>query len=90
MATKFFDTVFGFQSLLLAAVVEAFGIIKLFPNAVPEENPLIYALSRTVLANLILFCVFWGLIYPYALSPIRHFPTASVSRILCVAHNPWI
>lgn len=79
MTTKLFDTVFSLQSLVLGAAVESFGIIKLLPDHVPQDNPFIQVLSITVLVNVAFYYTFWGLVYPYLLSPIRHLPTINVS-----------
>jgi hypothetical protein len=81
MTTQLFETTFTIQNLFLAAIGEAVCIVKLLPNYVPQDNPLIRVLAETVLVNLGAYCVFWGLVYPYLLSPIRHFPTINVSLV---------
>lgn len=78
MAAKLFDTVFSFQNLILAAVVESVVLTKLLPDHVPLDNPLVRMLAIAVLANIGVYCLFWGIVYPYTLSPIRHFPTIDV------------
>ena len=78
MATALWETTFSLQNLAIAAVIEAFVITKLLKDLAPPDNPLLHLLPLTALCNVGFYCVFWGLIYPYALSPIRHFPTIDV------------
>ena len=79
MTTKFFETFCNIQNLFLAAVAEALCIVKFLPDYVPRQQPLIRTLAGTAFANILVYCIFWGLVYPYLLSPIRHFPTIDVS-----------
>jgi hypothetical protein len=78
MTTQFLDKALSLQNLFLGAIAESYLVVKLLPDYVPQGNPLVWVLIRVLAANIGVFCIFWGLIYPYAFSPIRHFPTVNV------------
>ncbi|KIW06824.1 uncharacterized protein PV09_02504 [Verruconis gallopava] len=75
MASKVFERVVSLQSLVFASVAESLLVVRWLPSYVPQDGPLAWALLRALAANFALYCVFWGLVYPYFVSPLRHFPT---------------
>lgn len=74
MAAVRVQKVFSLPSILLAAVIESTLAPKLFPEHFgldPQGHPG----SRTALifgVNLLVYLAFWALLYPYAISPLRH------------------
>lgn len=70
--------ILGFPSLALAAVVESFLAIKLFPEYYSTQSHL--AAVATILAiNYAFGVVFWMLLYPIVFSPLRGIPGPKVS-----------
>ncbi|KAF2100407.1 putative P450 monooxygenase [Rhizodiscina lignyota] len=70
-------------SHILAAAIEALFLTNVFPERLPAQNAFLWAFMRTFalhFAFILSYIVFYlGLIYPYFVSPIRHFPTPSAS-----------
>ncbi|KAH7245502.1 cytochrome P450 [Fusarium tricinctum] len=65
--------ILGFPSLALAAIVESFLAIKLFPEYYSNQSHL--AAVATILAiNYAFGAVFWLLLYPIVFSPLRRIP----------------
>ncbi|KAM0260544.1 hypothetical protein ACHAPA_010230 [Fusarium lateritium] len=84
--------ILGFPSLSLAAVVESFLAIKLFPEYYSTQNHL--AAVATILAiNYAFGVVFWFLLYPVVFSPLRRIPgpkahLSAAHRALVVKDKP--
>lgn len=70
---------FGFPSLTLAAAVEALAAIKLFPDYYGTQSHLA-AVGTLLCANWAFGLVFWTLVYPRLLSPLRRIPGPRVSH----------
>jgi hypothetical protein len=79
MAIRFIDKALSLQNLILGAVVESYIIVKIFVDQLPRDNPLVWVLPWLLAINIGVYCVFWGMIYPYVFSPIRHFPAVKAS-----------
>ncbi|SPJ73362.1 related to isotrichodermin C-15 hydroxylase (cytochrome P-450 monooxygenase CYP65A1) [Fusarium torulosum] len=84
--------ILGFPSLALAAVVESFLAIKLFPEYYSTQSHL--AAVATILAiNYAFGVVFWMLLYPIVFSPLRGIPgpkayVSAAHRSLVVKDKP--
>ncbi|KAM0083321.1 hypothetical protein ACKRZS_004471 [Fusarium odoratissimum] len=63
----------GFPSLTLAAVIESFVAIKVFPDYYDSKSHLA-AVFTILLVNYAFGIVFWGFLYPIFFSPLRHIP----------------
>ncbi|RYC89441.1 hypothetical protein BFJ63_vAg7694 [Fusarium oxysporum f. sp. narcissi] len=63
----------GFPSLTLAAVIESFVAIKVFPDYYDSKSHLA-AVFTILLVNYAFGIVFWGFLYPVFISPLRHIP----------------
>ncbi|EXM22893.1 Cytochrome P450, E-class, group I [Fusarium oxysporum f. sp. vasinfectum] len=63
----------GFPSLTLAAVIESFVAIKVFPDYYDSKSHLA-AVFTILLVNYAFGIVFWGFLYPVFFSPLRHIP----------------
>ncbi|KAF9763680.1 hypothetical protein IL306_003015 [Fusarium sp. DS 682] len=63
----------GFPSLTLAAVIESFVAIKVFPDYYDTKSRLA-AVGTILLINYAFGIVFWGFLYPVFFSPLRHIP----------------
>jgi hypothetical protein len=68
----------GFPSLTLAAVIESFIAIKVFPDYYDSKSHLA-AVFTILLINYAFGIVFWGFLYPVFFSPLRHIPGPRVS-----------
>ncbi|EWZ29180.1 cytochrome P450 [Fusarium oxysporum Fo47] len=77
----------GFSNLTLAAVVESFVAIKLFPNYYSTQSHLV-AVATILLVNYALGVVFWVLLYPLLFSPLRRIP--GPKSYLSAAHRALI
>jgi hypothetical protein len=75
--------IFNLPGHVVAACIEALVLTKAFPQKFPAQNAFVWAFIRLLglhLAVIVSFFFFYlGLIYPYFVSPIRHFPATSVS-----------
>jgi hypothetical protein len=69
---------FSLQGLLFQAAVEALLAVRLLPEYLPSHNAFLWILIRLLMLNYTLYAVYWGLIYPYFFSPLRHFPSSKV------------
>ena len=74
-----------FPNVTLFSIAEVWLLTKILPQKVPElnqyipeNNTLAWALIRTLPLNYVLLFLYWGLIYNYFISPLRHFPAARV------------
>ncbi|KAH7259238.1 cytochrome P450 [Fusarium redolens] len=63
----------GFPSLTLAAVIESFIAIKVFPDYYDSKSHLA-AVFTILLINYAFGIVFWGFLYPVFFSPLKHIP----------------
>ncbi|KAI0204189.1 cytochrome P450 [Astrocystis sublimbata] len=66
---------FGFPSLTLAVAIEFLLIVKFYPDAHPHQSTLpshLETAAAIFLGNCAVAAVFWGLIHPRLLSPLRH------------------
>lgn len=74
---------FSLPSATLFAAVGSFLLVKTFPERFPRSNAfawLFIQLFGFYLLLMFLYAFFYlGLIYPYLISPIRHFPRVNVS-----------
>lgn len=71
----------GFPSLTLAAVIESFVAIKVFPDYYDSKSHLA-AVFTILLVNYAFGIVFWGFLYPVFFSPLRHIPGPRVRSSL--------
>lgn len=75
--------VFNLPVHLVVAAIEAMFLTKAFPAYFPQQNAFSSAYIRLLAAHAsfvaLYFFFYLGLIYPYYVSPLRHFPTPSVS-----------
>ncbi|CAJ0546993.1 Ff.00g016200.m01.CDS01 [Fusarium sp. VM40] len=84
--------ILGFPSLALAAVVESFLAIKLFPDYYSNQSHL--AAVATILAiNYAFGALFWVVLYPIVFSPLRRIPgpkdyVSIAHRALAVKDKP--
>jgi hypothetical protein len=80
MAPRFFNL----KGLTLQAAVEAFLAARVLPEYLPEylpaRNAFFWLFLRLLLVNYAIYSIFWGLIYSYFVSPIRHFPSPQVGQ----------
>ena len=65
------DTIFGFPTLTIAAIVEALAAIKLFPDQYGDGSHL-RTIMLFIVGNYVLGGVFWVFIWPTFISPARH------------------
>jgi len=75
--------VFSFPGITLAAVVESLYAIRHYPDTFPKlfESKSHLGIAAVIfLANYAFLGLFWGLIYPRLLSPLRHLPGPRVSK----------
>jgi hypothetical protein len=75
--------VFSFPSITLAAAVESLYAIRHYPDTFPKlfESESHLGIAAVIfLANWAFLGLFWGLIYPRLLSPLRHLPGPRVSK----------
>jgi hypothetical protein len=73
-----YSQLFGYPSLALAAAVESIVAIKLFPDSYGTTSHRVVGISIFG-ANLLFWVLFWGLIYPRLLSPLRKLKGPRVS-----------
>ena len=69
-----YEQLFGLPSLTLAAAVESLLVIKLFPAYCVSLQSILLSVVTIFLANYAFGALFWLLIYPRLLSPLRHIP----------------
>lgn len=69
---------FSLQGLFFQAAVEALLAVRFLPEYLPTRNGFVWIFVRLLPLNYFLYAVYWGLLYPYAVSPLRHFPTSKV------------
>jgi hypothetical protein len=70
--------ILSLPGVTLGAAIEALLVTKSYPQHLPEHNPFIYAFLRFLVLNYALLAGYWGLIYPFFISPLRHFPSPKV------------
>lgn len=77
-----------------AAIVEAFLLTKTFPEYFPQQRPFLWAFIRLIgihaVAILVYMFIYRGLIDPYFLSPIRHFPEPGVNTNAIAARRRYV
>lgn len=78
-----FAKLFSFQSLTLAAAFESLLVIKVLPSYYSSQSHLTQV-AIIFLANYAFHALFWVLVYPRLLSPLRHIPGPRVSK-----HGKW-
>lgn len=69
--------IFGFPSLTLAAAIESFLAIKLFPDYYSTKSHLT-AVGTILLVNYAFGVLFWAVLYPVLFSPLRRIPGPKV------------
>jgi hypothetical protein len=75
---------FSLQGLAIQAVVEASLAARFFPEYLPSNNTFAWAILRFLVLNYVLYIGYWGIINPYFVSPIRHFPSPKVCYAMTV------
>jgi hypothetical protein len=77
----------SFPSLTLAACIEGFFAIKLFPNYHSSQSHLA-AVATILLINYAFGAIFWVFLYPVLFSPLRRIPgpkvKSSFQRLLAI------
>jgi hypothetical protein len=71
---------FSLPSLTIAGAVECFLVIRLFPNYF-DSHSRFTAAAGTILLNYAFGIIFWALLYPTLLSPLRRIPGPRVSKL---------
>ena len=69
-----YEHLFGLPSLTLAAAAESLLVIKLFPAYYDSRQSHLLSVATIFLANYAFGALFWLLIHPRLLSPLRHIP----------------
>jgi cytochrome P450 len=77
----------GFPSLTLAACIEGFFAIKLFPNYYGSQSHLAYV-ATILLINYAFGVIFWVVLYPRLFSPLRRIP--GPKAYLSAAHHSLV
>lgn len=78
--------ILGFPTLTIAAVVEAFLAIKLFPDYWGTSSHLA-AVGMILCLNYLFGLAFWTLLYPRLFSPLRNIPGPHVSGFMNKTHS---
>jgi hypothetical protein len=73
---------FSLPSLTIAGAVEYFVVIRLWPEYLGSHSRFT-AVIGTILANYVFGIIFWALLYPNLISPLRRIPGPRVSEA------PW-
>lgn len=66
--------ILSIPGITLICIFEALFISKAIPNHVSGHDPFIKLFFTLLPLHFLGFAIFWGVIYPFLLSPIRHFP----------------
>lgn len=70
--------VLSIPGVTLLCIFEAFVLSKALPNHVSGQVPFVKSFFTLLPLHFLALAVFWGIIYPFFISPLRRFPAPKV------------
>ena len=71
--------ILSIPGVTLCCVLELFVLSKELPKHVPDSYAFLKLFFTLLALHYLTIMVFWGLTYPFLVSPLRHFPAPKVS-----------